>query len=47
MVEKIKTRILKSSVLIFENYADDEIKWNNSVQPGKQQKKIWRMSIEC
>jgi hypothetical protein len=26
MVEKIKTRILKSSVLIFENYADDEIK---------------------
>jgi hypothetical protein len=45
-VDKIKTHTLYS-VMFFENRAVYEIVWKNTVELGRPQMTIWRMSIAC
>ena len=45
VVKKIKTRILCSVTLFFENRAVYEVMWKNFEQPGRQQMTIRRMRI--
>jgi hypothetical protein len=45
--EKIKTHILYSITLFFENRTVYEVMWKSSVEPGRPQKRIWRMRIAC
>jgi hypothetical protein len=47
VIEKIKTPILCSITLFFENRAVYEITWKNTVQPDRPQMTIWRMRITC
>ena len=47
VVEKIKTHFLRSINFIPENRAVYEIKWKNTVQPGRPETTIWRMHIAC
>jgi hypothetical protein len=47
VVEKIKTHILGSVTLFFENRAVYEKKWKNIVEWGRPQVTIWRMLIAC
>jgi len=45
-VEKIKTFVLFNNVY-FENFALCEILWENIVEPGRPQMKIWCLRIAC
>jgi len=47
VVEKIKTHILCSVTLFFENLGVCEIMWENIVERGRPQVTIWRMRIAC
>ena len=47
VVEKIKTHILFSITLFFENRADYEIMRENIVETGRPQITIWRIRIAC
>lgn len=44
-VEKIKTKILKSTNFVFESPGVCEIIWKNSVEPGMPQIEIWCLYI--
>jgi hypothetical protein len=47
VAEKIKTHIL-CSITFFDNSADYEIMWKNSVEPGRTHENIiWRMHTAC
>jgi hypothetical protein len=46
VAEKIKTHFMFSN-FIFENRAVYEIMWQNTVEPGRPQMTIWRMSNAC
>jgi len=46
-VDKIKTHILCSVIIFFENRAVYEIMWKNVVERGRPQMAIWRMRIAC
>ena len=45
--EKIKTHIVCSVTIFFENRAVCEIMWTNTAEPGRPQMTIWRMRIAC
>ena len=47
VVEKIKTRILRSITFFFEKCAVYEITWKNIAQPDRPHMTIWRMRIAC
>ena len=47
VVEKIKIYILSSIIFFFENHTVYEIMWKNTVEPGRQHVKIFRMRIAC
>jgi hypothetical protein len=44
--EKIKTQFIFSDT-VFENRAIYEITWKNTVQSGRPQMTIWRISFAC
>jgi len=46
-VEEIKSHILCSVILFFQNGVVNEITWNNTVQLGRPQMTIWRMRVAC
>jgi hypothetical protein len=46
-VEKIKTHILCSVTLFFENPAVYEIMWKNTVELDRPPMTIWHMHIAC
>jgi hypothetical protein len=45
VVEKIKTHLMFSNFLFFENHAVYEQMWKDIVEPGSPQMTIWRMRI--
>ena len=47
VVEKIKTHILCSKTLFFDNRAVYEMVWKNFVEPVRPQMTTWRMRIAC
>jgi len=47
VVEKIRTRVLRSVIFFFENRVVCEIMWKNVVQPNRPQMGIWRIRMAC
>ena len=45
VAEEIKSHILCSVILFFQNGVVNEITWNNTVQLGRPQMTIWLMHI--
>jgi hypothetical protein len=47
LVNKIKTHVLYSITVFFDNRTAYEITWKNNVEPGRTQMTIWHMRIAC